>query len=461
MRDIECKVCDPGSFRDPSGFVFKVDEILYRQINKCYKEDYLQLQNSGLYRELVEKDFLVKHKEDDDSSLLSGEGYLIIMPEQIDFISYPYEWCFDQLKDAALLTLKIQKLALNKGMTLKDASAYNVQFHNGKPIFIDTLSFEVYNQNTPWGAYRQFCQHFLAPLVLMKHIDVRLNSMLRTYIDGIPLDIASKMLSWKTRLNFSSLMHIHLHANMQTKYASKGEKQKDAGLSKGKLIALISGLESTISGLNPSKQNTEWEKYYSFTNYSESGAQHKANLIDGYLDIIKPKNLWDIGANDGTFTKIAYSRGIKSVAFDIDPLAVNNHYKNLKESNEANALPLILDMTNPSPGLGWASTERASVTKRSGVDLIMALAIIHHLAISNNVPLDQIAQLMSNWGKALIIEFVPKGDSQVDLLLLSRKDIFTEYDQPTFEKVFSNYFEIIESKQIEGSTRVLYLMKTL
>jgi hypothetical protein len=206
---------EPGSFRDPAGFLFYLKKKLYRQVNQSYKEDYDLLIDSGLYQKLVEQEALIPHQEVDILFPQPLNGYKVIQPEFIPFISYPYEWSFSQLKDAALTTLKIQKIAFQHGMSLKDSSAFNIQFHMGKPLFIDTLSFEKYKEGEPWVAYRQFCQHFLAPLTLMSRRDIRLGQLLRIYIDGIPLDLAASLLPFSTRLNMSVYMHIVFHGKIQ------------------------------------------------------------------------------------------------------------------------------------------------------------------------------------------------------------------------------------------------------
>ena len=234
----------PGSFRDPSGFLFWQNGSLYRQINIIYKDHYDRLMNSGLYEELTKTGLLIPHQEVDIEPAQPGIAYKIIQPERIDFISYPYEWCFSQLKDAALTTLRIQKKALDFGLSLKDASAYNVQFRKGKPVFIDTLSFESYHEGQPWIAYRQFCQHFLAPLALMSCKDIRLNQLLRIYIDGIPLDLASSLQPFRTRFSLSLLSHIHLHARSQKRFADKKVDTRQIKLSRVGLLGLINNLES-------------------------------------------------------------------------------------------------------------------------------------------------------------------------------------------------------------------------
>ena len=450
-----------GSFRDPSGFVFFKDNKLYRQINKIYSENYDTLMNSGLYDELAENKLLVPHKET-DKNLGRGDVYKIIAPEFIPFLSYPYEWCFSQLKDATLLTLKIQKIALAYGMSLKDCSSYNIQFLDGKPIFIDTLSFERYKEGEAWVGYRQFCQHFLAPLALMAYTDIRMNQLLKIFIDGIPLDLASSLLPFKTKLKLSLLQHIHLHAKAQKTF---GEKSLNKLKTKHRFSlmsfkGLIDNLESCINKLNWKPGKSEWSDYYENThNYASSAIEHKKGLVSKFLDKVKPKTVWDLGANTGMFSTIASGKGVFTVAFDIDHACTEMNYVKLTKNNYSNILPLVIDLTNPSPSIGWNNEERTSFINRGPADTVLALALIHHLAISNNVPLRGIASFFNKICKNLIIEFVPKNDSQVQRLLASREDIFNNYTKENFENEFSEFFKIIESEKIKDSERYLYLMK--
>ena len=451
-----------GSFRDPSGFLFFDDGKIFRQVNKYYEKNYELLVNSGLYENLVRNGLLVEHKEIEarEFSGLSSDDqrHKIIQPEYLSFISYPYEWCFSELKDAALTTLQIQKTALEYGMSLKDASAYNIQFKNGKPLLIDTLSFEKYEGGKPWVAYKQFCQHFFSPLALMKYRDLRMNQLLKSFIDGIPLDLASKLLPKRTHFKFSLLNHIHLHSKSQEKYSDKAVEIKSK-ISKFQMLALIDNLESFIRNLGLDKTKTEWGDYYNDTNYSEEALLDKEKIISNFIDKTVPKKVWDMGANTGIFSRIAAKKGIHTISFDIDPMAVEKNYLAMKRADEKNILPLILDATNPSPAIGWENEERDSLMERGPVDLVMALALIHHLAISNNTPLIKIANFFAKISHNLIIEFVPKADSNTQRLLKTREDIFPNYDEKHFEEDFSNFFDIIEKQQIEGSTRTLYLMK--
>jgi ribosomal protein L11 methylase PrmA len=450
-----------ASFRDPSGFLFTQGGTLFRQVNRIYAENYDRLIASGLYQKLVKAGLLIPHEEVEQGPVGSDAAYKILRPEVVPFISYPYEWSFSQYKDAALATLSIQKRALRADMSLKDASAYNIQFLHGKPALIDTLSFESYREGQPWVAYRQFCQHFLAPLALMAMKDIRLGQLMRVYIDGLPLDLAGRLLSPASRLKLGLLTHIHLHAGAQRRYADAGIEQRRtrAGMSRRAMLGLIESLETTTRKLQWKSGQTEWGDYYSATNYSEVAFAHKKDLISAWVKRIRPAFVWDLGANNGVFSRIASKAGIYTVSSDIDPLAVERNYQQVKREKERNLLPLLLDLTNPSPALGWANRERVSFAQRGPVEMVFALALIHHLAISNNTPLPQVAEFFAGIGKWLVIEFVPKSDSQVRRLLKSREDIFDEYTRDGFERAFGVYFKIREAVALKESERVLYLLE--
>lgn len=463
----EIKVSSPShrvsaSFRDPSGFLFYRDSVLYRQVNSFYRNDYERLIRSGLYNDLVSSGLLIPHEEVNVEPAEPLQAYKVIRPEPVAFVSYPYEWSFSQLKDAALTTLAIQKRSLEFGMSLKDASAYNIQFHRGRPVLIDTLSFETYREGEPWIAYRQFCQHFLAPLALMAYRDIRLSQLLRVYIDGLPLDLTSRLLPIWTWLSLPLFVHIHLHTVAQRRYANIPMNQMRPAtrhISRAAFLGLIDSLESAIHRLRWKPVGTEWVEYYMTTNYLPEAMQHKQELVCGFLDRIQPHSVWDLGANTGLFSRLASKRGIFTLAFDIDPGAVERNYLRCVAEGETNLLPLVLDLTNPSPSIGWCTQERMSWLDRAPADAILALAVIHHLAIANNIPLERLAEFFSQLGHWLIIEFVPKSDSQVQRMLATRDDIFPEYTQAGFEHVFRKFFISHAAERIRDSERILYLME--
>ena len=452
---------EASSFRDPSGFLFWRDRVLYRQINHSYQADYQLLTSSGLYQELVDHSLLIRHEEVEIKPPAPDSAFRVIQPQTLPFISYPYEWCFGQLKDAALATLKIQGLALKAGMSLKDASAYNIQFNQNKPILIDTLSFEKYREGRPWVAYRQFCQHFLAPLALMSRRDIRLNQLLKNFIDGIPLDLASSLLPTKTRFNFSILTHIHLHAAAQKRFAGRKVSHTETRdhMSETALLGILANLESAVRSLKWDPQGTSWSDYDQIRNYSQEALEHKKKLVRSYLDISDPTCVWDLGANTGEFSRLSSQQKIPTMAFDFDPGVVEMNYRRCKQDADGSLFPLLLDLTNPSPDLGWFNRERQSILRRKSADTVLALALVHHLAITNNLPLREIARFLSELGPWLIIEFVPKQDSQVQKLLASREDIFPDYKEDLFEDAFRDFYQIVNKNPVQDTSRTLYLMK--
>lgn len=449
----------PGSFRDPAGFLFWHEGTLYRQVNPQGQQDYDALMSSGLYDELVSSGALIPHEEVDLRLEGLPPAHRVLRPEPVPFLSWPYEWCFGQLKDAALLTLELDRRALERGLSLKDASAYNVQFVDGRPVFIDTLSFEPYQEGQPWVAYRQFCQHFLAPLALMAKVDIRLGKLLRTHIDGVDLDLASTLLPFGTRLSFGLATHLHLHARSQRSHSDNPDTTaRQTRVSKHGRIGINESLRAVVEKLDWEPTGTEWGDYYDATNYTEAAAAHKAAAIGAWLDDLRPGTVWDLGANLGAYSRLASQRGAMTIAFDIDPAAVEKCWRQVRSTREARLLPLLQDLSNPSPSIGWAHRERASLTDRGPADLVMALALVHHLAIGNNVPLDRIAEWFARLGRSLVIEFVPKSDSQVRRLLATREDIFPDYTVEGFEQAFGRWFQIAERVPVRESDRLLYRM---
>jgi hypothetical protein len=436
--------------------VFEQDGVIYRSINPVYLPHYERLMESGLYAALAGAGYLVPHEEIETAA----DGGKIIRPEEVPFISYPYEWCFEQHRDAALATLQIQRLALRYGMTLKDASAYNVQFRKGRPVFIDTLSFEIFAEG-PWPAYGQFCRHFFAPLALMACLDVRLGKLAQNYIDGVPLDLAAALLRGKG--GFAVWQHIRLHAAAVRRFAGTGSGARSgrvpAKIKKETLAAIIDSLIRSVEALRPRKKITEWGDYYQGTNYSEEGAAQKAALLDEFLRQCAPfQSVWDLGANDGRYSRLALKYGAEAIAFDIDPVAVSRNYQAARQGGES-LLPLLLDLTAPSPAIGFANRERGTITGRGRPDVTLMLALIHHLVISNNLPLEMIASYLASFTGHLVIEFVPKQDSQAQRLLSARADIFPDYTEECFERALGAHFEPLRKSPIANTGRTLYLFR--
>jgi hypothetical protein len=450
---------DPASFRDPSGHVFRRDGVLFRQIQPSGAADWHAFQDRGLYGALVGDRLLVEHEDVDRELAVQPGAVAVIRPRELEAISYPYEWCFSQLREAALLTLELQRRALAAGMRLRDASAYNVQFDAGRPILIDSLSFEVADPAEPWPGYRQFCEHFLAPLALIAYRDARLGLLLRDFIDGVPLDLAAGLLPGRTRLRPGLLAHLHLHAGAQRRgagVAGISESRRPARrMTKLGQEALLDSLRRTVEGLRWEPRGT-WIDYGTQTSYSPAGAEAKRSTAERMVAASAGRIVWDLGANVGTYSSVAAADGRLVLAFDLDAGSVERHWHALTPEARASVLPLVMDLTNPSPSLGWALEERRSLLDRGPADLILALALVHHLAIGNNVPLPMIGALFARLGRQAIVEFVPKDDPMTQRLLAARPDIFPDYTLAGFRAAFAPHFRIVEETPIADSQRTMF-----
>ncbi len=451
-----------GSFRDSEGFVFYHNNKLYRQVNRKGADNYEFFMNN-LYDDLVKKGWVVRHEEVKIDLPEDPLRYKVLeIKDVVPFISYPYEWSLEAYKDAALLTLNILEYAINRGMILKDASAYNIQFVGTKPIFIDTLSFEIYNEGDIWKGYKQFCEHFLLPISLMDKVDKRMNVLMRDWIDGIPLEIGAKLLPLSTYLNLSLLIHIHWHSKYKSVDYKDEEfsKTKEKKISKNSLIGIIDSLRGYIKKVNKRKKSV-WTGYYEDrVSYTDKGIKSKEEIVESLIKKINPRIVWDIGSNEGKFSDITSKYADYVVSFDYDAEVINNSFIRRKEGENNNILPLILDLTNPSPSIGWNNKERFSLKERTNADLVMALALMHHLRITANISFNVMSEFFNDiTDEYLIIEYIPYGDKMVKKLLKTSPINEELYNHDLFIGAFTQYFEIEDKADIEDSDRVVYLMK--
>jgi len=368
-------------------------------------------------------------------------------------------------KEAALLTLKLQKYSLEHGFSLKDASAFNVAFYKGKAVFIDTLSFDFYKENSPWRAYKQFVNHFLGPLLLASYHGAQQLKLLSNYIDGIPVKTVSSMLPSRTKLNPLLYTNIHLLAKLEDKHNEDYEgTTKTATLSKKGQLNIIKSLYDFIKKLEL-KENSEWGNYYNKTNYTDTAFKKKAEVINNWVSEIKPSSLIDIGGNDGTFVRQIRHKYNESLVCDIDNNAVDFNYKTTKLNKEVRMLPFVLDVLNPSAAIGLNNRERQSVLERLKdykPEVTLALALIHHMSLSGNVPFKESAKFFASFSKYLIIEFPRREDSWVQRLLKSKHDFddyFGFYTIGNFEEAYKELFIVKEKMHIEDSERVMYLLE--
>ncbi len=453
---------DPGSYRDPGGFVYRRDGILLRQVGESLVADWDAFVASGLAKRLVNQGRLIPWEPAPLDHAATREARVVLRPEPIEMISYPYEWTFGQLRDAALLTLDIQLEALGVGWTLRDASAYNVQFRNGRPVLIDLLSLEPLEDGAPWVAYRQFCEHFLAPLACMARRDIRLARLLRADPDGVPLDLATRLLPWRSRLNLGLLSHLYAHAAAQGRHAANeddGAAARRVRISLTRLRALVDNLRGVIERLDWTPAGTEWADYADHTSYTDQATAAKERLVAAYVEAAGGRVVWDLGANTGRYSRIAADVGRRVLAFDIDPAAAEQNYRSLAKEGRSDILPLVLDLANPSPGIGWAGRERRALLDRTDADVTLSLALVHHLAISRNVPLDMFIDLLAAMAPSAIVEFVPKEDPMVRRLLAVRRDVFPTYTLDGFRRAALTRFSIASESPVGDSGRTLFLLR--
>lgn len=449
-----------ASFRDPSGYVFAEGNRIKRIIYPIYFKQYDALTESGMFDILFKKKALIPHTE-----LNRSHAQIELESQKIPFISQPYEWSFLQYKHAALLTLQIQKECLQNGFTLKDASAFNITFFEGKPIFIDTLSFDFYEADQPWKAYKQFITHFLGPLALCHYYGLEHLKTLAMHIDGIPLHMLSKQLPLKSHFSPTLFTNIHLLAKYDAKYAeSENAATSKRKLSKSSQIKLIDSLYDYIKNLKVNEA-TEWNDYYNQTNYEEAAFEHKKNLTRDWFATINGKKLLDLGGNDGTFSRILKDTAELLVVADIDANAVEQNYRQVIKAKETNILPIVADFLNPPAAYGFNNEERASLLDRLAAlqpDGCLALAVIHHLTLSGNVPFSMSARFFAGIAPNLLIEFPTREDSWVTFLLDNKRDFrehFDFYNEVNFENAYADYFEIVQKENIPNSHRILYTMK--
>ena len=445
----------PASFRDPAGFVFTVDGVIYRQVNRVYVDQYDTLMKSGLYDQLVRKTLLIPHTETPRIFFQHPDHYKTLLPQQVSRLSYPSEWCPEQLKDAALLTLNIQRIAMEYGMGLKDATAFNIQFLHGQPILIDTLSIDLKDRDKPWIAYRQFCECFLFPLFIHRYARIGTAKIAVAWPDGIPVNETARLLPFKSRWNVGAWLNVFLQRRVTSRKSPIDEQHLK--FSKAKLTNLIEHLQSTINRLSQgSKSPSAWSNYYDETILGKDYLAAKQQLFRQYLDTIEFADALDLGCNDGHFSKILAETGASVIAVDSDWPCIDRLYR----EHIRNILPLCIDLANPTPATGFRNAERSSFTDRAASDLVVGLALIHHLALVNNIPIRLIAGYFGQLAKKyLIVEYVPLSDPKANDLIARRQSPVIDYDPEHFELAFGRDFQVERKDPITASDRVLYLLK--
>jgi hypothetical protein len=452
-----------SSFRDPFGAVFVEGSSVFRSIFEPGLEDYRAARDQGVFDELIRRKWLQRHEEVDTPPAAPAGTAICLQHPPLPFISYPWEWPFSLLRDAALLHLDVMEWLVPRGFWLRDASAFNVQFDGRGPLLIDTLSIGRRQRDSPWIAYAQFCSHFLAPLALAAKVDTRLLGLWRNYIDGFPLDLAVGALPRRVRYRPGLLMHLTLHSKMQAS-ADRRENlgrpsTRGATVGDNALIGLIRSLRSTIEGLRPRENARFWDAYGSFRTYNEADIRLKTAFVEGALENRRPRTVWDLGANTGEFSRLAARSGAFVVGIDGDPTCIDRLYRDRRGDDGATLpiLPLVMDLANPSPALGWNHEERPSLAERGPADLALALAILHHLVLSSNVPMARVAEWLARLASSVVLEFVPPSDPMAARLIRNRRGEHLRYDLETFRDSFAAYFEFEKETHLENG-RLLFLL---
>lgn len=451
-----------GSFRDPSGQVYLVNGRVFRTVMPCAAADYDFVRGTGLIDRLVKSGQLISEQQVDPgeaAEIAIGARYLLEHP-RLPFVSYPYEWPFPALKAAAMLQLDIHLEALESGVTLSDSSAYNVQFRGVKPVFIDSLSFRRYREGEFWVGHRQFCEQFVNPLLLRAKCGIPHNAWYRGSMEGINVLELSRILPWRSKWSWNVLMHLVLPAKLQAKPSASADAEQRIQQRKLPLTAfqhMLKGLRKWIARLEPADSGkTVWEAYAQDNSYSSEESRAKRTFISAFAAELKPAILWDIGCNTGDYSKAALESGTGFVVgFDFDQGALDIAYSRA-QLEDLNFLPLFLDAANPAPSQGWAQRERPGLTQRAHADGVLALAVVHHLAIARNIPLDQVVNWLVGLAPQGIIEFVQKTDPMVQALLRLREDIFDNYSEKCFVTALEGQADIVRIETVSATDRRLY-----
>lgn len=458
------------SYKDSAARVVFKEGLYYRYIFNNYKKEYDTLMQSGLYQELISKGYLIPHSElnfeENDNQV-----YKLLLPEQIHFQSYPYSWSYTQWRKAILAFIQINKIALKYDMILKDATPFNFYFKEGRAILLDTSSFIFFEHGAPWIAYKQFCCEFFSPLALMHYNGQIWSGMVKANLKGLPLSFVSKQLPLKSWCNLSCLLHIHMHAkyantngNIDTEILKKSIHHK--GFSKEKILSLLDMIFETIKKWQTAYEiDKHWQKYYESNIESPTYLNHKESIVEKWLSMIKPKTVIDLGANTGKFSFIAAKHVENVIAIESNYNCVDTIEKNIDKEKIKNIVALQMDLSEPHPPLGILEKEYSSIfdrisNKNLSPSLVMGLAIIHHLCITNFLSFAQLAELFSKFNsKYLIVEFIPIEDSKVQLLIKNIQRDFSGYTKENFTTSLLKYFKIIENFKINESMRELFLLE--
>jgi hypothetical protein len=456
---------DPGSFRDPLSRVYVDADAVWRGLSDVGLADFEAFAATRIYSEAQADGRLVATRPVPIGDAPVGDGWAgALRHERVRVVTYPYEWSFSMLRDAARLQLDLSRAALAEGVLTKDATSYNVQFDGARPMFIDIGSFERLVPGEPWAGYRQFCELFLNPLYLQAVADVPFQPWLRGSLNGISPTLAARIIGSRGRWRRDLLTHVRLHARAERHYADADaahdvrDELKRAGFGPRIIDAQLANLQRAVDRVEWRAAASTWSAYGARGHYTDADLDAKAAFVAAATAALDAPMVLDLGANDGRFSRVAVEAGASlAVAVDGDHLVVDHLYRQLRAEGEHRILPLVLDLADPSPSVGWRSVERPSFVERVRPDLVLALAVIHHLALSNTVPFDEIVGLLADFGAPLVVE-MPHRDDPMAARLLSRKrtGLFDHYDRAQWEAALGRRFTVLEQLTLPSGTRTLY-----
>ena len=457
-----------GSFRDPLTRVFVRGDEVWRGLSGPALADFEALACTRFYQAAIERGDLVGTELTNDTSALTGDWRAALRHQKIDVLSFPYEWSFEMLRDAARLQLRLTRSALAESLITKDASSYNIQFVGAKPVFIDVGSFERLRKGEPWTGYRQFCELFLNPLYVQSVCDVPFQPLLRGRIDGITPEVAAAIIGRRGRFTRGVFGNVRLHARAARRYADADRERdvraelKRAGFGPSLIDAQLRNLEKVIEGLSWKRQGSTWSEYADRGHYTDRDLAAKSSFVsDAVAKVGHSPIVLDLGANDGHFSQVAVEAGAGSViAADSDQLVVDRLYRQLRERGETKILPLVIDLADPSPAIGWRGAERKSFVERMPSDVVLCLAVVHHLALTNNVPLDEIVGFLADFGAPTVVEFPHRDDPMAARLLArKRRGLFDSYDVVDWERALQDRFVVRRREVLPSNTRTLYFVE--
>ena len=455
---------EPGSFRDRTARVFYRDGSVYRGLSASAWDEWQSVSDASFFKQAIEGGKVVATTAAVPPSAgrvgLSHEWVGVLEHQRIPFITYPYEWCFGMLKQAALLQLQLLETALADGFTLKDATPFNVQWIGPSPIFIDVASFVRWTPGQPWAGYRQFCRMFLYPLLLQAYKGISFHPWLRGRLDGIDAQDCRRLMTWRDMLRPGVLTHVVAQSRFERHYAGTGRairrELQQAGFQKNLIARNLAHLKTLVAGLEWKPPASAWSGYVDCNSYDREDAAAKERFVEALLASRTPRLVWDLGSNTGRFAKIAARYADHVIAIDSDHESVERLFGELRQGAAPNVLPLVMDLSDPSPGLGWRGFERQPLLQRGRPDLVLCLALVHHLAITANIPIADLVDWLAEIGAGLVIEFPTLDDPMVKRLLLNKDQVYSDYCVEYFEAALGARFDVRDRVALPSGTRILY-----